>query len=222
MKKEILISAIAMLFSVAVMAQATSLPVKEWQSKEETPFVLYVTGDGGFNDFSVNLSTAINNAGYSITAINAKSYFWDKKTPDQTVSDITEYLTKIFAQRKNQQLVLAGYSFGADVMPFIVNRLSEAIKKKLISVVLLSPSTSTDFEIHMSDILGGNKKRDMDVVMEINKMQVPKGVIIFGNDEDSYPAGEIKLKTMSTENLQGGHHFDGNAADVAKAVLKYF
>ena len=145
---------------LTTFAQINNLPVKEWSSSSQTPFVLYISGDGGFNSFSTELCTTIHKDGYSITAVSAKSYFWDKKTPEQTATNISAYLEKQFKNRKNQQLVLAGYSFGSDVMPFIVNKLPDSIKKKLISVVMLSPSTSTDFEVHWSDIFGGNKKRN--------------------------------------------------------------
>ena len=198
MKKYIFVI-ISAFFVAPVFAQTNNLPVKEWAPSSQTPFVLYISGDGGFNDFSTELCTAINKAGYNITAINAKSYFWDKKTPEQTATDITAYLSKQFQNRKNQQLVLAGYSFGADVMPFTVNKLPDSIKKKLISVVMLAPSASTDFEIHWADMLGNNKKRSMDIVAEINRMAVKKTVTIFGSDENNFPVKDIKLKNYSNE-----------------------
>lgn len=219
--KNNIVCLLSLLATNILLAQNNTLPVKEWVNNGKAPFVLYITGDGGLNQFSTSVGANIYNAGYGIAAINAKSYFWSKKTPEQTVADITDYLTKEFNNRQNQQLVLIGYSFGADVMPFIVNRLSAEVKQKLISVVLLSPSASTDFEIHISDIIGGDKKRDMDVIAEINKMQVPKGAILFGSDEDGYPSGTIKIKNVVSEKLQGGHHFDGNAEDIVKTILKY-
>jgi type IV secretory pathway VirJ component len=53
---------------------------KRWNTTAETPFVLYISGDGGFNTFSTALCNAISKEGYSITAVNAKSYFWEKNT----------------------------------------------------------------------------------------------------------------------------------------------
>ena len=219
---KIFISLVSPLIVLTVSAQANNLPVKEWSSSSQTPFVLYISGDGGFNKFSVGLCNTINKAGYSITSINAKSYFWDKKTPEQAAKDITTYLDKQFQKRKNQQLVLAGYSFGADVMPFVVNKLPDSIKKKLVSIVLLSPSTSTDFEVHWSDIFGGSKKRNMDVVAEINKMNTLKTTTIFGSDEGDFPVNDIKLKNYKNEILPGAHHFDDNMNEVAKTMMKYF
>lgn len=222
MIKKILIAIILSISSFMSNAQSNSLPVKELSSATQTPFIFYITGDGGFNNFSIDLCTEINKAGYPVTTLNAKSYFWDKKTPDQTATDISTYLENQLKRRKNQQIVLVGYSFGADVLPFIVNRLPDTVKKKLISIVLLSPSTSTDFEIHFSDMFGTPKKRAMDVVAEINKMGNHKTVLMFGDDEEGFPEKEISLKNIVIKTMAGGHHYDGNTAEVAKTMMIYF
>lgn len=222
MIKKILTTLIFAASAYIATAQSKTLPVKELISTAQIPFVFYITGDGGFNSFSTDLSTAINNAGYPITSLNAKSYFWQKKTAEQTSSDIVNYLEIQLKKRKNQQIVLVGYSFGADVIPFIVNKLPESMKKKLINVVLLSPSTSTDFEIHYSDMLGTPKKSSMDVVAEINKMGNQKTFILFGNDENGFPDKEIVLKNVVITSLIGGHHYDGNTAEVAKIIMAHF
>src|SRR4030095_8505034 len=98
----------------------------------------------------------------------------------------------------------------ADVIPFIVNKLPDLLKKKLVCVILLSPSTTTDFEIHWSDLLGSNKKRSMDVVAEINRMGNYKTVTLFGSDEHGFPVKSIKLPNYINEKLPGGHHYDGD------------
>ena len=220
--KRISRSVISVVILFTVSAQSNTLPVREWSASSQTPFVLYISGDGGFNDFSTSLCAAIHKKGYSITAVNAKSYFWDKKTPEQTAKDITAYLGEQFKNRKNQQWVFAGYSFGADVIPFIVNNFVDSIRKKLVSIVLLSPSASTDFEVHWLDIFGGNKKRSMDVVAELNKMDPIKTATIFGSDETTSPFKNIKLKNYSHETLPGGHHFDDNTDEVAGTMVKHF
>jgi type IV secretory pathway VirJ component len=203
-------------------AQSSQLPVMEWKSASETPFIFYISGDGGLNSFSTSLCKEINDGSFHITALNAKSYFWDKKTPQQTANDISAYLDNAFAARKNQQLVIAGYSFGADVVPFIINSLPERVKKKLISVILLAPSRTTDFEIHILDMFGSASKRNMNVINEINKMNVPKLATIIGVEEDIFPVKEIKLPHYHNETLPGHHHFDKNTDEVAKAMIRCF
>jgi type IV secretory pathway VirJ component len=210
-------------FSYSLYAQNSSLPVTLLTSADTSkPFVFYISGDGGWNNFSSSLAGAINKNGFTVAGLNAKSYFWEKKTPERTVLDIIAYLQKKFAERKNHQWVLTGYSFGADIIPFIVNKLPDTIRKRLITIVLLSPSTSTDFEVHWAELLGWNKRRSMDVVAEINKMGLQKTAIISADDDNSLPVKEIRLKNCVHENLPGGHHFENNTGELAKTMIKYF
>src|SRR5436190_3676528 len=182
------------LFVFLISAQTAKLPLKEWNSAADKPIVFYISGDGGYTSFTDSLCVTINKAGYKVITLNSSSYFSDKKTPQQTTKDIVDCLNTQFSKRKNQQFVLVGYSFGADIAPFVVNALPDSIKKKMLSVVLLSPSTSTDFETHFWDMLGWKKKRSMDVVAEVNKMDVQKTAIISGTDESDFPLNTIKLK----------------------------
>lgn len=219
--KKTFIFLLAVYFFTTAFAQPGPLPLKEWYANTQAPFIFYISGDGGFNNFSNGLCNAINKEGYSITSLNSRSYFWNKKTPQQTANDIVAYLETQFKKRENQQFALVGYSFGADVLPFIVNRLPAAIKNKLVSVVMLAPSTSTDFVIYLTDMFGTPKKRSMDVVTEINNIGLVKTVIISDDKENSFPYKNVRLKNFSSEVLQGNHHFDGGTNVVAKTILKY-
>ena len=222
MIKKIFSAFIFFFFVIVTLAQKSKLPLKEWNTVVDKPFVFYISGDGGYTSFSENLCTAINKAGYKITSLNSKSYFDDQKTPQQTTDDIVNYLNDQFNKRKDQRFILIGYSFGADITPFVINLVPDSIKKKLISVILLSPSTSTDFETHVWDKLGWKKKRSMDVVAEVNKLGAVKTTIILGSDDADFPINGIKLKNYGHELLPGGHHYEGNTDEVAKAMMKYF
>lgn len=221
-KKKILllILSIPLLFVSAAFSQ--SFPVQEWTSgAHDKPLIFYITGDGGFNSFSTDLCKSLNEKGYDVFALNAKSYFWDKKTPEQAATDINIYLDKKIAGRKNQQVVLIGYSFGADVLPFIITRLSKNIYESVTASFLMACSASTDFEIHWSDIFGGNKKRSMDVITEINKLSGENIIIINGSDEETPGLNKISLKKYAHEVIPGGHHFEGDTEEIARVILKH-
>lgn len=198
------------------------LPLKVWQGKADHPMVFYISGDGGMNNFSTNLCADINKARYQVTAMDARNYFWHKKTPEQTTSDISKYLEREMALFPTPRIILVGYSFGADVTPFIVNMMPATLKEKLMSVVMLSPSTSTDFEIHVTDLFGGNSKRSMEVLPAINAMNIPKAAIIFGSDEMAYGKKRVTLRNCMLVTIHGNHHYDGDAQKVASVIIKYF
>jgi type IV secretory pathway VirJ component len=211
-----------LIITMSAFAQSAALPVKEWKATKELPYIFYISGDGGLNSFSTSLCAQFANNGYGVTVLNAKSYFWNRKTPQQTAADIAIYMANQLSKQKTKQWILLGYSFGADVSPFIINNLPATLKNLLVTSILLSPSTSTDFEIHLFDMAGGSKKRRMDVLSEINKISSLRVVGIFSSSEKNFPISTLHLKNQKTEILPGGHHFEGNTAEVAQTIMKYF
>lgn len=203
-------------------AQSQALPIKYWTGSTAKELVFYITGDGGLNKFSTALSTFINHQGYSICVLDARSYFWNSKTPQKAAADIAPVITEKLLTEGKKQFSIVGYSFGANVLPFIVNNLPASLKGQLKSVTLLSPSTTTDFQVHVLDMLGAGKKRSTDVVAGINQMQSPKTTTIFGSDEKSFPVAKLTLENNKILWLPGGHHFEGNTDEVASLIIANF
>ncbi|MDQ6901590.1 MAG: virulence factor [Bacteroidota bacterium] len=201
-------------------AFAQNFPVKAWDAAtHDKPLIFYISGDGGLNNFSSGLCGALNKKGYDVCALNAKSYFYNKKTPEQTTNDIYNYLSQKLKGRSSQQIILIGYSFGADVLPFVLNRLPKKMLDQTRVSFLMASSGNTDFEIHWSDMFGGNAKRSMDVVSEINKLDNAKIVIISASDDGYLDVKKITLKKYTHEVLPGGHHFDGDTDEIVKVML---
>ncbi len=201
-------------------ACSQDLPLKEWAATaHDKPLIFYISGDGGLNSFSTSLCEKLHSKGFDVVALNAKSYFWSKKTPQQTTADVNNFLKQKLNGRKNQQVVLIGYSFGADVLPFILGRLPKETDDKVLASFLMASSGSTDFEIHWADIFGENTKRSMDVVSEINKLTDEKVVIISASDDKNLAVNKITLKRFTREVLPGGHHFDGDIDEIVKVII---
>lgn len=201
---------------------AEGLPVKEWNaSLHSKPLLFYISGDGGFNKFSLGFCEALNQHGFDVVALNSKSYFYDKKTPGQTANDISEFLLKKLEGRASRQIAFIGYSFGADVLPFILNRLPKNILENVAVSFMMASSGNTDFEVHWFDMLGSGKKRSMDVVSEINKIQNSKLVIITGSDDDNLDINGITLNKYTLVVLPGGHHFNGDIDEIVEKIMKY-
>jgi len=210
-----------LLSTLALGVAAQDLPMREWDaSAHNKPLVFYLSGDGGLNKFSNELCSSINKEGFDVDAMDSKSYFWSKKTPDQTAADISDFLSKKIARRPNQQIVLIGYSFGADILPYVLNRLPKNIVNKIKVSFLMASSGSTDFVIHIADLFGSGKRRGMDVLTEVNKIANQKIVILNSSDDKGLDAGKVTIKHV-TEILPGGHHFDGDIDEITKTILKY-
>jgi type IV secretory pathway VirJ component len=195
--------------------------VTEWKGSTETPLIFYISGDGGINNFTSKLSAGISQGGYQVFTLNARNFFWGKKVPQQVADELASFVQSRLANRKNQRWMLIGYSFGADVMPFIINRLPGTLKSKLSDAIFLAPSPTTDFQIRLLDMAGMNRRRSLDVVAEINKMAVSRTVIITEKDGPGFPVDKIRVRNLELATLRGGHHFEGNIQSVTATILNY-
>ncbi len=193
----------------------TDLPIDTSMSKDMSkPLVFYISGDGGFNSFSKSFIKQWNNAGYPVVSLNARSYFFRAKQPDVAAKAIAELLAHYLVSWKRNNIILAGYSFGADVMPFIQTRLPQNIESKIGYTILLSPSHTTDFEVHLFYGHSGSS-----VPAEINKLNSPT-LLVYGNKESDVPVAEVKNPKVTSLVFSGDHHYDDNVGGLVAQIVK--
>lgn len=193
----------------------TDLPVDTLTSKDMSkPLVFYITGDGGFNSFSQSFMKQWNNAGYPVVGLNARSYFFRAKQPDVAARAIADLLNHYLIAWKRSNMIVIGYSFGADVTPFIQTRLPQNMEAKINHTVLLSPSRTTDFEVHLFYGRSGSS-----VPAEINKLNNPT-LLVYGNKESDVPVSEIKNPKVTSLVFSGDHHYDDNVNGLVAQIIK--
>ncbi|HYV55763.1 MAG TPA: AcvB/VirJ family lysyl-phosphatidylglycerol hydrolase [Chitinophagaceae bacterium] len=221
MKKTITISFILLLGIFNILsAQKTSLPLSLYASTDTAkPLIFYISGDGGFNKFSTSFMQSLNKEGYAVIGLDAKDYFWNKKRPQEAATAIEEVLNGSNKEWKKKNIVLIGYSFGADVSPFMLTHFSAALSNRINHLILLSPSAKTDFEIHVLQMLGWGKDAGESVPAEINKILKPVTIIV-GDDENEFPFDQVTIKNKRIIKMPGGHHYDGDVDALCKQVIQ--
>jgi type IV secretory pathway VirJ component len=223
MKKIILFFFFLITGSIDSFSQTSKpdLPVSIFKGTDTSkPVLFYISGDGGWNKFSTVFIQSLNFKGYEIVGLNAREYFWHKKDAKQTAKDMSSIITNHMKAVKDKSFILIGYSFGADVMPFVVNYSQPGVMDQLKHIILMSPSAKTDFEVHISELLGVGSNGGDSVPDEINKITQPV-LFVFGEKEDGFPIKSIRIKNYKTEKLPGGHHYDGDPAAVCDLILPY-
>ncbi|GAC1425156.1 MAG: hypothetical protein NVS9B7_06200 [Flavisolibacter sp.] len=209
-----------MTFGSKAFSQNSELPILSYKGNDEVkPLIFYISGDGGWNKFSTSFVKGFNKAGYSVIGLNARSYFWSRKQPLQAATDISHAIIQIIKPWNIKSIVLIGYSFGADVVPFIQNSFPPTVSVLLQQTILMSPSKKTDFEVHVLGMMGLASNKGKNVAEEINKMTKPV-TLIFGNDENDFPLQGHPSQNIHIIKLLGGHHYDGNVEEVIRKIME--
>jgi type IV secretory pathway VirJ component len=185
------------------------------------PLVIMISGDGGWTGWDQSLSEEFVKHEIPVIGLDAQKYFWDEKKPGTVTLDITNILKFYMAEWNKSTFILLGYSFGADVVPFIASRLDSPYSGQITRVVMLSPDPKADFEIHLTDMLNlGIAGDDYDVVKEVRKLQDKNVLCIFGESEDNSDKQPFGIPHVKVVNLPGSHHFKDNFPLIVETVLK--
>jgi len=187
-----------------------NLPVIVYPSTDPAAKKLLVllSGDGGWMDFEDQLANSFSQEGFQTIGFNSRSYFWSARTPEQTAADISLLIYKYTAQYKTNRIYLCGYSFGADVVPFIYNRLPASLKNRVVALELLSPFATTDFMVHTSDLLNiAADDRSYKVQPEIEAARVHI-FCYYGEQEEPKPMAALQKRNFFLRLLPGDHHYE--------------
>ncbi len=150
--------------------------------------------------------------------IDTKKYFWNRKTPEKTASDITRLLTYYGKEWNKSRFMIVGYSLGAEIVPFVFSRLPDELKSRVGSIVMLSPASNTDFEVHITDMLGlGNKRNTYDVIAEISAIKT-RQIIIYGENEKTSVPDLLKSTQVEIVRIPGDHHYKNNTALIVQVM----
>jgi type IV secretory pathway VirJ component len=208
--------------AAAVQApEIQDLPVTTVRAAQESDtLALLLTGDGGWAGLDRELAARLAAQGVSTVGFNSLRYFWHLRTPDEAARDVARVIEHFLADWKKTRFILIGYSFGADVAPFVANRLPAQLRKHLISVSLLGIESDADFVVHVADWIPGSDSRGRDVRPELAAIEAPVQCIYGGGESTTIcPAG--KSGRITGERIGTGPHFGGDYAAIADHILAF-
>ena len=208
---------------VAPDSDVDDLPLIEVAAPDSTGNVLCViiSGDGGWAAIDKGISASMADQGVPVVGLSSFRYFWSARTPDQASKDLARILRHYFAAWHKEKAILTGYSFGADVIPFMASRLPDDLRSKIALVALLGASPNATFQFHFSDWLPGNwSKGNHPTKPEVEKLKGIKVLCVYGEDDSDCLCPQLAPETAKAVRLPGSHHFDRDFDALAALILK--
>ena len=198
---------------------ALAIPVVEVPAGQTTDTVtLFLSGDGGWRDLDRDVAGEMAKLGYPVVGIDTLRYYWQHKTPEQSAADLSELMQHYRQKWGTKRFVLTGYSFGADVLPAIYNRLPAEDQQRIDAVMLLAFARSGSFEIEVEGWLG-KEGQEAPTGPEMARLPASKVVCVYGVEETDESGCTDKPAVGERLKLPGGHHFDENYPALAKRLI---
>ena len=206
----------------ATAAPAISdLPLEEVHAAgPASEFALLLTGDGGWAGLDQELAARLAANGVPTVALNSLKYFWTPRTPAQTAEDVARVLRHYLEAWHAQRVLMIGYSFGADVLPFVVNRLPPELRARVASVTLLGIDAHASFEVHVAEWVEGDEG-GVPTRPELAALRGVPVLCIYGAGESDSICPEIPPGTVTREQIGHGHHFSGEYSRLADRILSF-
>ncbi len=181
---------------------------------------ILLSGDGGWRDLDKTIAEDLQQQGVPVVGLDTLRYFWSKKTPQQTADVVGALIQTFMTKWHADKVVLVGYSFGADVMPFAYNLLPPSLRDHVVLISLLGLSKSADFEISVRGWLGEPPGPDaLPVLPQATKIPAHLIQCFYGQDETDTACPALAQRGVETFRRNGAHHYDGNYGALADAIL---
>jgi type IV secretory pathway VirJ component len=181
---------------------------------------ILLTGDGGWGVTDRGIAQSLAAKGIPVVGLNSLRYFWTQRTIEQTAADLARILRYYSALWKRTEVIVIGYSFGADVLPFMLNRMPGESAQKIKVIALLGLSSTADFQFHWTDWITTRKRATSQMVLpEVERLRGRKMLCFYGTEDDSL-CTELDPGLAKAVPISGGHRFGKGYQPIVDAILQ--
>ncbi|HKE43860.1 MAG TPA: AcvB/VirJ family lysyl-phosphatidylglycerol hydrolase [Steroidobacteraceae bacterium] len=182
-------------------------------------FAVILTGDGGWAGLDRGLATDLAARGIPVVGLSTLQYFWKSRTPEQTGADLDRVIRHYLDQWQKQRVLVIGYSMGAEVLPFALNRLSADTASHVALAAALAPGTEAEFEFHLTTWVGKHHA-GLPLFPEVERLKTPF-VCVYAHDDTNTLCPRLDRERFRVIELPGGHHFEGDYGRLAESLLAF-
>ncbi|AEG50139.1 virulence factor family protein [Sphingobium chlorophenolicum L-1] len=194
-------------------------PVSAAAPRQDGTVAIFFSGDMGFNaGMGPVIAGHIAQRGVPVIGVNSLAAFARRRSPEESAALVEQAARRALALPGARRLVLAGQSFGANMLLAGLERLPPALRARVAMVALIVPADTMSFRA------------------------TPGGVFDFGNDGPAAPAAHAldwapvlcvhgvsesgslcpgwRQPNVRVVALPGGHFLEDDSALVAKTLLR--
>ena len=182
---------------------------------------IILSGDGGWGKTEQGIARDLAANGIGVVGWNSLRYYWKKRTPDEAARDLARIARHYLGAWRATRIALVGYSFGADVLPFLASRLPADLRGAVGPVALIGLSHHGEFEFHLGDWLGrGPSTTEYPTLPELQKLRGMRIYCFYGRHDSDILCSEIDSTLAKCVTIAGGHRLRGNYAPISSVIIE--
>ena len=184
----------------------------------QEPLVVWISGDGGWGRMEKEVTRRLAAQGAPTLGVNALRYFARQRQPAQAAQTIAREIRQYDAAHGKRDIVLVGFSFGADMGPLIVHDLPDDVRSRIRLAAFLSPSERANLQVSPASWLGiGTGPRVWPALSTLAPIPVlcVGGAGVF---HDICPLNTRSVNFVSVR-LEGGHQLEDHYDLIAQLLL---
>ncbi|HWT52178.1 MAG TPA: AcvB/VirJ family lysyl-phosphatidylglycerol hydrolase [Caulobacter sp.] len=216
-------AALALTAGAPLPAPAKSHEIPIATDKAGDTLAVFYSGDGGWGPLDAKVSKYLADNGVPTVGVNSLSYFRTKRSPGAAAQDLADALRQYEGLWGRRNIVLIGYSFGADALPAILPQLPADLRAQVGHVVLIGTGPHGGLQFHPTSWLNLATPDSFPVRPAIDALKAEQDVkitCVYGDKEHADICPTLPDAEVAKVRLHGGHHFNGDYAALGKAVLE--
>ncbi|WP_144061317.1 virulence factor family protein [Hyphomicrobium denitrificans] len=216
--------AINAVFEVAATTTAalSDLPLEELPATQPKILVIFFSGDGGWRDIDKRLGEMLSKDGVAVIGVDALRYFWSKKEPQTIAADIGRIIRHYGPAWGVKSFALAGYSFGAGIIPLTWPKLDPATQSEIKLIAMLGLEPVARLQMSVAGWLGLNSSADIPLGPYLAQLPKDRVMCVYSVEEQKDNDTGCTLPELDGATRvarTGGHHFGGDYQEIAQIIL---
>lgn len=181
-----------------------------------------LSGDGGWVGINRVVARGLAEQGIPVVGWNSLRYYRQPRTAQEAAEDLQRVIDTYGAAWGKRRVLLVGYSFGADALPFLVNRLPPETRARVAGIAFVALGRDAAFEFHFSDWVR-RETTTHHTVPEVRRLgRVPMLCVYGAGDRETRVACPLLRDTGARiVLLPGGHRFGERYRWVARIVAEF-
>jgi len=159
--------------------------------------------------------------GAPVLGLKMRTYLATPHKPEQVAADLEPVVRGQLKEWDRNDIVIIGYSRGADTAPFVVNRWPSDLRARVRSLGLIGLSDNASFEFHWEDLaIDVSRPTDIPTRPELEKL-AGLSILCFRGEDEQKSACARPTAGMRTIVHDGKHRAkagDGTSELVLRAL----